>query len=347
MKPTTLFSKTPLIARVIFILSLFLLFACQEKPATAVTLSGFTMGTNYNVTVVTSISEEEQQKVKQLIDQRLESLNDLMSTYVDYSELSIINKLPPGQWAEISPELLDIVGLSLELSWLSNGAFDITVGSLVNLWGFGPDPRQTEAPADEAIVAEKVDVGYTQLELNFEDDQILKKTDLKLDLSAIGKGYAVDEVAELLNAAGFNNFMVEIGGEIKTQGLSPRGGPWRIAVEKPGNNVGMVQQVLSLDGVAVATSGDYRNYFEADGKRYSHTIDPRTGYPITHNLASVTVVNDSAAYADGLATAFSVMGPEQAMALAQAQQLAVYMLLKNETGFEVQFSPAFEQYLAK
>ena len=210
---------------------------------------------------------------------------------------------------------------------------------------FGPGERSGEPPAKEAIEALKARLGYHQLQLDLFDNKLLKREPVSLDLSAIGKGYAVDELAKLLDMAGYQDYMVEIGGEIRTRGKSSRGGPWLIAIEKPGQGIGVVQQVLSLVNVAVATSGDYRNYFEKDGKRYSHTIDPRTGYPITHNLASVTVIAETAAFADAMATALTVMGPEEGLALAKSQDMAVYMLLKTEGGFAVEYTPAFKPYL--
>jgi thiamine biosynthesis lipoprotein len=341
----TLQSTLKNLAKTVFLFSLFFVLACSEQAPESFKLAGFTMGTSYNITVVGSHSLEQQAALKTAVDTRLEELNDLMSTYIDYSELSIVNKLPARKSYEVSPELFDLLALSLEISWLSNGAFDITVGALVDLWGFGPTDRGDTPPSTEAVAELLAKLGYKNLELNFADTELLKRTDLSLDLSAIGKGYGVDEVAELLIASGVESFMVEIGGEIRTLGQSPRNSPWRIAVEKPGADIGMVQQILTLDDSAVATSGDYRNYFEKDGLRYSHTIDPRTGYPITHNLASVTVITDSAAYADALATAITVLGAEQGLKLAQQQGIAVYLLLKTDEGFEVKTSDAFERYL--
>ena len=166
-----------------------------------------------------------------------------------------------------------------------------------------------------------------------------------VDLSAIAKGYAVDQLAELLDGHGIQHYLVEIGGELRSKGANAQEEPWRVAVELPESNQRMPYRIVELMDMGMATSGDYRNYFERNGVRYSHTIDPATGYPIHHNLASVTVLAPSAALADGLATAINVMGADRGLALAEAQGLAVFVILKQDTGFEAQYSTAFGPYL--
>jgi FAD:protein FMN transferase len=314
------------------------------------------MGTSYHITVVEPDSDNgepppklNKDDLKARVDLRLALINQQMSTYMDNSELSKLNRIPVDQWVELSPELYEILVLSLELGWLTNGALDVSVGPLVKLWGFGPGSDslkdQRKVPTQSQINRVLADVGFTHLEFDLLAGKVRKRRDIQLDLSSIAKGYGVDKLAELLLSAGYQDFMVEVGGELRLQGNSPRGTPWRIAIEKPGDGFGDVHGAVTLSGVGMATSGDYRIFFEHDGKRFSHLIDPRTGAPITHNLASVTVIAQTTAYADGLATAISVMGEDAGMELAQQQNLAVYMISKTPDGFKTTVSDAFKPYL--
>lgn len=307
------------------------------------------MGTRYHITVMTTpsvtLSEAE---LQQAIDEQLRLLNQQLSTYLTDSELSQLNNAFVNEAQSVSANLFDVLMLSLELGWLSNGAFDITVGPLVNLWGFGPGgiEQQARVPNESDIVSAKKQVGFQSLEFNILDSAVLKNKDVTIDLSAIAKGFAVDKIAELLSFAGYTDYMVEIGGELRLQGNSPKGQAWKIAIESPiANSIGQLHQAVNISGASMATSGDYRNFFEVDGKRYSHTIDPTTGYPIDHQLASVTVISDSAAYADGLATAINVLGPEKGMLIAESQNLAIYMIVNTPEGFVTKVSKAFEPYL--
>jgi thiamine biosynthesis lipoprotein len=328
---------------------IILLAACDEAGHAHFKLAGSTMGTEYHITVLERDGiHTNQAELQAAIDQQLQLINQQMSTYIEDSELSRLSAAPVDQWVEVSNNLFDVLVLSQELSWLSNGAFDITVAPLVNLWGFGPGANINAdvIPAAEHISKQLQQVGFRHIELDLANSSVLRRQPVTLDLSAIAKGYGVDKVAELLSYAGYSDFMVEIGGELRLQGNSPRGTPWRIAIEQPqSGSVGQVHKAVSVSDVGMATSGDYRNYFEQDGKRYSHTIDPATGYPIEHALASVTVIADNSAYADGLATAINVLGPEKGMQLARQQNLAVYMIVKTAQGFEAIYSDAFKPYL--
>jgi thiamine biosynthesis lipoprotein len=189
-------------------------------------------------------------------------------------------------------------------------------------------------------------MGMHHLSLDQNTKTATRNTDIQLDFSAIAKGYAVDAVAELLASNGIENYLVEVGGELRASGQKQNGDLWRIAIEKPSLPQGGIQQVVDLKNVAVATSGDYRNYFEKNGKRYSHTIDPRTGYPVDHKLVSVTVIAATAAKADALATAMMVLGPEQTLLFAEQHSIPVYILVKQSEGFEVQYSQAFHDHLS-
>ncbi len=329
-------------------LSLFFVACGEQKTAPHFKLSGETMGTTYHITVLerddVGTGEDALQKA---VTEQLGVLNQQMSTYIEDSELSRLNRAPVGEPFELSANLFDVLMQSLEVAWLTGGAFDMTMASLVELWGFGPEGAPPESlPDDAAIERELQRTGFQHLEFDLANSTVTKTRDIRLDLSAVAKGYAVDKVAELLEYAGYRDYMVEIGGELRLSGQSPRGQPWRIAIEVPDPaGVHQVHRALSISDKAMATSGDYRNYFERDGRRFSHTIDPETGQPVRHKLASVTVIAETAANADALATALNVMGPEQGMRLARQQSLAVYMIIKAEEGFDTRHSEAFAPYL--
>ncbi len=336
------------LSRVALLLSfiLFFLSACSEAPPHHFSLSGFTMGTSYHVTVVDPQQQHPPEQLQADIEQLLEAVNQQMSTYDEHSELSFLNRLPNSLPFEVSPSLFDVLLTAMEVSWLTGGAFDVTVAPLVNAWGFGPGAGEHNIPGQAELDAIAVNVGYQYLVLHIDDNAVEKTRPVTIDLSAIAKGYAVDQLATLLLAYGIADFMVEIGGELRLSGQSPRASPWRIAIENPAQGAaGEVHRALNLGTVAMATSGDYRNYREVDGQRYSHTIDPRTARPITHQLASVTVIADSAAIADALATGINVMGIEQGLKLANSQGLAVYLIARQDDGFVVKYSDAFKLYL--
>lgn len=333
----------------VFVLSALFLSACGDRPLAATKLSGSTMGTTYHITVVQGDKvpdlKKEREPLQGLIDQRLVELNQQMSTYIDTSEIMQFNRLPAGEWMAISPELFHVLLQSLEVSWLSGGAFDITVGPLVNLWGFGNTGHDDVVPSQADIDALLANSGFQNIELNIGSVELSKKTPLQIDLSAIAKGYAVDQIATLLIEQGYSDFMVEVGGELRLSGHNPKRKPWVIAIEQPDGSFGSVHRAISVTDKAVATSGDYRNYFEKEGVRYSHTLSPITGKPVNHKLASVTVIADEASQADALATAISVMGAEDGLKLAQQQGIAIYLLVKTDDGFEAKYSDAFKPYL--
>jgi thiamine biosynthesis lipoprotein len=247
--------------------------------------------------------------------------------------------MPVGQTMTISQEFAEVVRISQKIWQLTDGAFDPTIGPLVDLWGFGPVERHDSIPSSQAIVQAKTKIGFDSVVL---EDQVLSKTKpVALDVSAVAKGYAVDRVADLLEMLALPDYLVEIGGEIRVSGFNSDGVAWRIAMEQP-QLFAEVDRIIDITDIAVATSGDYRNYFEKDGIRYSHTIDPKSGRPIGHNLASVTVLSPSCAEADAWATAFSVIGAEQSLELAQEHDLAVYMLVRENEQFVTQSSASFD-----
>ncbi len=321
---------------------LFALSGCSQEK-TVWKLSGPTMGTAYHVTVVDAPGVLDQAELQAMIDGELAAVNQEMSTYIPESELMRFNRGPVSQPVAISPNLALVIGQALEIYRNSGGAFDVTVGPLVNLWGFGPQPEPETIPAAEEIDALRAEIGSDALTL--EGQQLSRSRPVQIDLSAIAKGHGVDRVADLLTAQGIENYLVEVGGELRTAGVNPAGRVWRIGVERPSAGQ-VVQKPIQVAGKGIATSGDYRNYYERDGKRYAHTIDPRTGRPVEHRLASVTVIADTCAMADGYATALNVMGAEAALKLAEELQLAVFLLVKTDSGFEERVSSAFAPYLA-
>jgi FAD:protein FMN transferase len=309
-----------------------------------VILDGPTMGTTYRIKVVTHQKIDEQ-GLHQQIDEVLERVNQEMSTYIPDSELSRFNRSLPGQQVHVPGSLIDVLEMSGRIHRLSDGAFDVTVGPLVNLWGFGPEVVPYQVPTDRDIAEARRQVGMDRLVIG--EGSLIKKADLYVDLSSIAKGYAADEVSQLLESGGLGNHLVEIGGELKGRGTNERGKAWVIAVEKPIDVGRAIHDTLPLANMGMATSGDYRNFRELDGVRYSHTIDPRTGRPITHDLASVTVLHESAALADGFATAIDVLGPEAGMLLAESQDLPVLFIIKSGDGFEERRSASLIDYLAQ
>ncbi len=315
----------------------------DEGPTPAVHLQGRTMGTTYNIKIVVK-DNFDVQSLQQVIDERLIDINNSMSTYIDDSELSQFNNHISLTPVVISEPLTYVMKEAIRLGKLTQGKLDVTVGPLVNLWGFGPEYRVEKKPSAKEINEAKLRVGIRNLSIN--NQQLSKKrANLYIDLSTIAKGYGVDIIADLIESNDINNYLVEIGGEMRLKGAKPDGTLWRIAVEKPVTNSRAVQQVIVPKDNAVATSGDYRNYVEVDGKRYSHIIDPDTAQPIVHNLVSVTVIHPSAMTADGLSTAMMVMGPEQGFAFAQANNLAAMFIVKTAHGFDEINTAQFVSYL--
>jgi len=327
--------------------AIFLLFGCDREPVQEQLqhFSGSTMGTFYTLKVLDLPTHLNHQEVSLGIERQLQAIDSSMSTYREDSELSRFNASRSSDWFSVSPALSEVVREALEVSTATDGAFDITVGPLVNLWGFGPSPHQDQVPSDEEIDTELSGVGYQHVQVRSKPPALRKeRAEIYIDLSAIAKGYAVDKVATYLESLGVLNYMIEIGGELRLKGHNDHGDPWRIAVERPSEGVRDIHTIIQASDDGVATSGDYRNYFEEQGRRYSHTINPRTGRPVTHSLASVTVISDSAMYADAMATALMVIGTGAGFQLAERQGLAAYFISHAENGFAVRATSAFAAY---
>ncbi len=317
------------------LLTTLLIGACGDSRLPQYELSGSTMGTTYNVLLVAPADDVAMDAVRDDISATLQAIDDLASTWRDDSELSRFNASPESGWIAVSAEFCDAIERSLEVSRQSGGAFDVTIGPLVNLWGFGPGGEASEPPANDALLAAMQRVGYERLAARCDKPAVRKAADdMFVDLSGWAKGHAADEVASLLDRKGIENYLVEIGGEMRVRGQNSERRKWAVAIEAPSTTRRTPHFVLRVTDTGVATSGDYRNYFDHEGRHYSHTIDARTGRPISHNLAAVTVVSESAAYADAMATALLVLGPDAGPRLAESLGIAACFLIRHKTGIE-------------
>ncbi len=307
-----------------------------------ITLAGDTMGTTYHIKVVIPDAATEQTLLQADINSLLEVVNNQMSTWRLDSELSRFNRHATDDWFEVSQELAYVVRNALEVANDSNGAFDPTISPLVGLWNFGADAEDGDIPSDEDIASALRQVDYRLIESRLEPPA-LRKSDpqVRIDLSAIAKGHGVDRVAALLNSTGITAWMVEIGGEVRTRGAKPDGSPWRIGIERPVAGRRMPDSALELSDSALATSGDYRNFFERDGVRYQHTIDPATGRPVTHSLASVSVLADDCMTADAWATTLMVLGPEAGADWAEERGIRAYFIVHAQGGFTARQTAGF------
>ncbi|AWK14294.1 FAD:protein FMN transferase [Candidatus Fukatsuia symbiotica] len=337
-----------IICFLIILINVLLLTGCDPEQ---VNFSGKTMGTSYSIKYVSDPSAPAPELLKQEIDRQLERVNDQMSTYRQSSELSRFNQSRQVNTAfPVSAATAKVVREAIRINRITEGALDVTVGPLVNLWGFGPEGRPDKVPTEVELENRRAWVGIDKLAVEQKKDALIKTIpELYVDLSGIAKGYGVDVIADYLEANNIHHYMVDIGGEIRTSGNNGKDQPWRIAIEKPnaGASGQSVQEIIEPGVMSIATSGDYRNYFEEKGVRYSHTIDPTTGQPINHRLVSITVLDPSCMTADGLSTGLDVMGPQRGMELANLLNIPVFMIVKTDNGFEERYSTAFKPYLGK
>lgn len=315
-------------------------------------LEGLTMGTSYKIQLLEVPGEEDPGVLADKVQTILSRLDrEIFSTYAPNSELSRLNNHAVGTPFAVSREMLDVLMLARTVFSSTSGAFDPTVGPLVSLWGFGPKMSLTELdlPCSSDVEEALSRVGFEHLLIDEASSEVVKTRDVMIDLSAIAKGYAVDQIGRLLDEQGSDSYFIEIGGELKIKGVKADGSNWVPAIEAPSDRAFEVYEILSNLGqsIAVAGSGDYRNYFEVDGVRYSHEIDPRTGRPVRHHLAAAYVIADSAALADALATAYMVMGEEFAFAHAEERGIAVFLIAREGDDFAERVSSAFRPYLAE
>lgn len=315
--------------------------------ATATVLEGKTMGTFWRVSVV-GIDKTQAEELRQKVQNQLDGDDRLLSTWKSDSALMRFNQSQSTTPWPVSEAMADIVTESLRIGRKTQGAMDITVGPLVNLWGFGPDKQPVKTPTQEQIDAAKARTGLQYLTvINGTDRQYLQKTipDLYVDLSTVGEGYAADHLAQLMIEEGISRYLVSVGGALVSRGMNADGQPWRVAIQKPTDQENAVQAIVDINGHGISTSGSYRNYYELDGQRISHVIDPQTGRPITHKLVSVTVIAPTALEADAWDTGLMVLGTEKAQQIVREQGLAVYMITKQGDGFTTWMSPQFRAFL--
>lgn len=341
MNPRFIMKKTLVL---VAICAAFFLVTRLTKQPEQIVLSGKTMGTYYSIKYIAAADLPAADTIQNQVDTRLLQVNNEMSTYQQDSELSRFNQQRSSQPFALSANSARVMQEAIRLNQLSQGALDVTIGPLVNLWGFGPQMRVEKMPteAELARIAKTTGIDLIQLDAN---NLTKLNPEVYVDLSAIAKGFAVDYVAEYLDSLGVENYLVEIGGELQLKGVNLAGQPWRIAIEKPQLGKPAAQKVIAPGDMAIATSGDYRNYFEQQGVRYSHVIDPNTAKPIDHRLVSVTVIDKSCMTADGLATAFMVLGADKGIALANQHNIAAFFIVKTDDGFTELASTAFEPYL--
>ena len=314
---------------------------------TATVLDGKTMGTFWRVSVI-GVDEAKAQALRAKVQAQLDADDRLLSTWKNDSALMRFNHAATTEPWPVSEAMADIVTLSLRIGAKTHGAMDITVGPLVNLWGFGPDKQPVATPDAQAIAAAKARTGLQHLQvINQSGRQFLQKDipDLFVDLSTVGEGYAADHLARLMEQEGISRYLVSVGGALVSRGMNGEGKPWRVAIQKPTDRENAVQAIVDINGHGISTSGSYRNYYELDGKRISHVIDPQTGQPITHKLVSVTVIAPTALEADGWDTGLMVLGPEKAQQVVREEGLAVYMIVKEGEGFKTWMSPQFRTFL--
>jgi len=320
---------------------------CGPTPPPA-PIQGNTMGTVYTVRVASLPAGLSRTVLAEDIETELDRVNAAMSTYREDSEISRFNRGPANTWLDVSPQLAAVVATGQAIGQASLGAFDMTVGKLVRTWGFGPEGRRKVPPSQSAIQNAQSTINASALRVRLEPPALLKELPkLEIDLSAIAKGHGVDRLTALLDAAGIENYLVDIGGDLRTRGRRSDGTVWRIGIERPLITGRQVQQVLGMSqDAAVATSGDYRNFFDADGERYAHIVDPRTGSPVTTALASVSVITEDCTTADGWATALSVMGAEAGYELATDRGLAALFISRDGETFTERMTPAFMERFA-
>lgn len=326
-----------------------LLTACATRPEVQA-LDGKTMGTTWSVRFVAE--EADPDELRAGIQQQLDRIVAQMSPWEADSDISRYNRAPAGTWQVIPEEFERVLAHALELAKQTGGAYDPTVGPLVNLWGFGPDGERREPPDAAAIEAARQRTGWQRIELDSAQHRVLQPGGLLLDFSSIAPGFALDEVARYLDANGVHHYLIETGGELRAHGQRADGKPWQVAIERPlesdaADGAVAAQHIIGLDDRALGSSGDYRHFFMDRGQRYSHRIDPRTGYPVTNNVASVTVIDRDGLGADPLATALSVLGVEEGMEYARKHQFGVLFILRTEHGFEERMSPLFAELIKR
>lgn len=325
--------------RVALLIGLAALAGCATRPAERETLlSGETMGSAWTVKIAGPLPDTDV-ALRDGIQARFDAVNLALSTWRAESALSRFNARDDGEWVDIDPELAAVMRYALSLAEASGGAYDITVGPLVNLWGFGPDPATNRVPAAEAIRAARERVGWRKVEIDPVLPRARKAAGVRVDLSSLGKGRGVDRVAEYLDSRGASNYLIDLSGKLRARGVNAQGAAWRVAVERPGpdqpaSSGGIAHSVVTLRDASIATAGDYRRFFESGGKHYSHIIDPMKGSPVSHQTVSATAVAPDCMQADALATVYMVMPPAAALELANARGVPALLISRDSLGIQ-------------
>ena len=311
-------------------------------------LGGKTMGTTWSVRFVGPVAAADLHAV---IEAVLARIIAQMSPWEPESDISRFNAAPAGTWHSLATEFAAVMRYAVGLAEATGGAYDPTVGPLVDLWGFGPAGSVATPPKAADVEAARAHCGWQRLCFEAETARMFQPGGVHLDLSSIAKGYAVDCVAAALRTAGVKSFLVEIGGELRGEGVKPDGLPWWVALEPPPRSASVStmaepeETIAALYGLSVATSGAYQRFFTADGRSYSHTIDPRTGYPVPPGLVSVTVIDSACMHADALATTLTVLGPDAGMALAVRENVAASFVMLEGERLHERVTPAFAAML--
>jgi thiamine biosynthesis lipoprotein len=318
---------------------------CQPQPiATVQVIAGQTMGTTYSVKFLPYEGMPDLSSISDDVSSELDRVNQQMSTYRESSELSRFNQSATTDWFEVSPQTAAVVALALEVCESSDGAFDVTIGPLVNLWGFGPDKRPVKVPSQQQIDRLLAATGSSNLEVRLDPPALRKlKPELQVDLSAIAKGHGVDRVAAVLDRLGAEAYFIEIGGEIRTRGVRMDGSPWKVGIEQPVENKRDIQRVIGLSDRALATSGNYRNFYELDGKRFSHTINPTSGWPVEDAIVSASAIADDCALADAIATSMMSSGFAKGLDTAERNNWSVLLVRKTAGGYQSASSTSFNR----
>jgi thiamine biosynthesis lipoprotein len=325
--------------RVVFAAAVLALAGCVAQPGPRETLlAGETMGSAWTVKIVGDLPLPAPE-LQAGIQAQFETVNQALSTWRSSSALSRFNASGSSDWQDVDPELAAVMDYALGLAKHSDGAYDITVGPLVNLWGFGPDPATFRVPVADEIQQAKARVGWRRVEVDLARRRARKPPEVYVDLSSLGKGRGVDRVADYLDAQGVAHYLIDLSGKLRARGRNAAGSPWRVAVERPGADVdpagaSLGPTIVTLRDSSVATAGDYRRYFETGGRHYSHIIDPRTGAPVTHATVSATALATSCMEADAWATVFMTMPPGDALSLAAQRGVPALLIQRRDSGFE-------------
>ena len=329
-----------LVAVALALIALVLIFWRPTRPPVTHTLDGYAFGSTWSVRFVGDPSVDRE-ALRVVLEAELRNLDNALTSYRADGGLAKLNAAPVGEWHPVPVHLARVIRFGIALNAESGSAFDMTVKPLMTLWGFGGDAPGSIPPAAEALEKARARLGSDRIDVSADDREIRKRVEVEIDVNGIAPGYIADVLSDTLSARGIKDHLVEIGGELRTRGHRPDGSLWHLGVERPVPERGEIERVIAVTDAGVATSGDYRHFVEIDGKRYSHTIDPSTGRPIDHPLASVTVVASDALSADGYSTTLMVLGPEKGMAWAAARGLPCFMIVRTASGFEEHYNAPF------